>query len=101
MDANRIQYDEIAKVADDIIESSSSLMRELPRDFDQLSDIGYALWAVLLRHHNDIEVRRADDILKNLGGGGRVAAHDPAGEDSLEGHQRTRLFDQLIKSHSK
>src|SRR5437016_3596600 len=74
----------VAEITNDVVKSGCALTREAPCDFDQFSDIGDTLRSVLLRHHDNVEICPADDVLKNLGGGGRVAAFPPITEKFVE-----------------
>jgi hypothetical protein len=67
----------ILQVADDVIERRRALPREPARDLDQLADVGDALRPVFLSHHDDIEVRFPDDILKDFRSSRRIAPLDP------------------------
>ena len=63
----------IAKMTDGFVQSRNPFAREFAGNFNQLADIGDTLWAIGLRHHDDIEVRSAYDVLKNLGGSRTVS----------------------------
>src|SRR5215471_20361069 len=56
----------IAQMSNDIVESDNSLPRKFPSDLDEFADVRDALPAVLLSHHDGIEIRLSNHILKNL-----------------------------------
>ena len=60
------------------------MTRQAPCDFDQFADIGDTLRSVLLRHHDNVEICFANDVLENLGGGGGVAVFKPVCEKLVE-----------------
>src|SRR5256885_362925 len=59
----------ISKIMDYLIESGRTLSGKLPRDFDQLTDVGGSLRSIFLREHHHIEICLPNYVLKNLGGG--------------------------------
>ena len=61
--------------------------RELASDLDKLADIRHTLRPILLRHDDDIEIRLADHVLQNLGGGCGVPFVHPMVQDSIEQSQ--------------
>ena len=74
----------VMEIPDDVVQRRGSLPRELARDFNQFSDIGQALTAVLLRHHDDVEVGLPNHILKYFRGCGRIPAAHPVVENLVE-----------------
>jgi len=73
----------VVEVANSIVDGRGSLPRKLARDFDELPDVGHTLAPVLLRHHDDIEVRPANDVLKNLCRCSGISSFDPMLENTL------------------
>src|SRR6185369_3787013 len=71
----------ITKVANYVVQCRCSLPRQFAGYLDQFSDIRNALRTVALRHHHDIEIRSADDVLENFRSSRSITHLDPRLED--------------------
>jgi len=95
----------IPQISDDIIEGRGSLSGQFARDLDQLTDIGHSLWAVLLRHHDGVEVGFSNDILQDFRGGRGIAPLRPARKDFIEccrpGRTRKQSFEGDTKQRGR
>ena len=78
----------VPQVCHDFIESRCALPRQMPGNLDQLSDICGALRSIFLCQHHYIEIRFANDVLKDLGRRRPVAPLDPMSEEGLENRAR-------------
>ena len=95
----------LVQITNDVVQRRGALPRKLARDFDQLSDVGHALTAVSLGHHDDIKVGFPNHILKDLGCSGRVPSSDPIRQDLLvaagfmPARARVGRGNELVESH--